>query len=87
MLQRCLEGDTDDDGIYVEFFQEIASGYDILSECSISKGEAHFDFREPFAGITGVDVLLNVDGAAFAHFAKGLKKVFHGRIEQLRMGA
>ena len=87
MLQRTMEGDPDDDGVYIEFFQEIASGYDLLSECQITRNKVRIELREPFAGIIGIDVSLEIADEPFCRYIEGVKKVFHGRLGEIIIDA
>jgi hypothetical protein len=87
MLQRSGEGDADDDGIHLEFFHEAASGYNLISNCRVSRNAVHLDLVEPFAGAAGLDVALQIADDKYDNVVRGIKHVFHGKLQQLSVAS
>ena len=85
MFERTIKENPYDDGIYFEFFQEIASGYNLISECRIYRNKIEVDLIEPFADIFGIDAHLKIDDASFEIILNGIGKVFRGTTENLKM--
>ena len=84
MLQRAID-DADDSGIYIEFFHEMASGYDLLAEMRVSRDRVEVDLSETFARMTGIDITVALDDPSYGVFVNVVKLVFRGMSQQLRI--
>lgn len=83
MLQRSVEDDTDDRGIYVELNDQADSGYGLISHCRVSRQAVMIDLTQPLAGTTTIHVHLTVKDETFKRFLEGPKAVFRGEHQQL----
>jgi len=80
MLQRSTDS-NDDFGIYLEFCDQINSGYNLISECRISDEKISIDLKGSMDGlIEGFDVeFTNSDS-----IKKDLCRVFRGQEDKLK---
>jgi hypothetical protein len=80
MIQRSTDPE-DDCGIYLEFSDQMNSGYNLISECRISEKEISIDLKDPMnESIEGFDIELNNTGS----IKNNLQEAFRGQKEKLK---
>jgi len=54
-LQRAPEGIADDEGVYIEYNDQINSGYDQIRRCSLERRQFSIDLVRPFRNLPEID--------------------------------
>lgn len=87
LFQRTGDDDPDDSGIHIELNDQANSGYGLVKECRVSRDMVELDLGKPVLGTTSIQVRLAVDDPTFTRFAEGMKSIFRGCHDQLRITA
>ena len=88
VVQRDSENSHEDWGIHLEYGDQSNGGYDWIAGCHLTRTCLTVDLSTQFgrlAGVTGFDVTLSIDDPSFDVLRKGLKRVFRGRENVLRL--
>jgi len=83
ILSRVIQGISDDEGVYLEFFHELASGYDLVSILEMHRDKIIVSFKKPFVKITGIDIALDIDDASFEKMIDGINNIFQDKTDQV----
>jgi hypothetical protein len=86
-LQRSSEGNDEEDwGIYLEFDDQINSGYERVLRCHLSRDRFSIDLRAQLGslvGVDGFDVTLALANDLYDGIRLGLPRIFRGVPEAL----
>jgi hypothetical protein len=89
-FQRAPEGMEEDDGVYIEYSDQINSGYQKIRRCTLARGQFSVDLVQPFRklpDIDGFDVELDIKDADYAQLRVGLQRIFRGQLHVLTVVA
>ena len=82
-FQRGLPiGGADDEGVHLEYNDQVNSGYDKIKTCLLARERLRVELTEPIDSegkYTAVDVELRLGEDAWVLLADGLRKIFAGR--------
>lgn len=89
-LQRGPEGEdpSDDWGVYLEFDDQINSGYGHIRRAAVDRATFSIDLTKPLGrldDVVGFDVSLVCDDAAYGQIHAGLPRIFRGMPERLEL--
>jgi hypothetical protein len=89
-LQRAPEeGDPGEDwGVYLEFDDQINSGYGHVRRAALSRATLSIDLSHPLGQletVRGFDVRLECDDATYVAMSAGLPRIFRGMPEGLEI--
>ena len=89
MLQRTRPvGSQDDDGIYLEYNDQINSAYEIIETLKIDPKQVSVQLSNSIDEANEIDgfmIDLDIDIASHNELIKGLKKIFKGKEEALKI--
>lgn len=80
--------DWEEDGIYLEYNDQIYAEYGIVGRCRMSRERLSVDLSGRFDGmeeVEGFDVDLAVDDETYEQLRAGLPRIFHGLTERLTL--
>lgn len=79
VLQSATDPDVDDGwGVYLEFDDQINSGYDLVRSCRLRRDRIAIDLRKPLERphVDGFDVTLKLSDEAYDDVRAGLERIF-----------
>ncbi|MBN2267247.1 MAG: hypothetical protein JW725_02800 [Candidatus Babeliaceae bacterium] len=78
----------DDDGIYVEYNDQLYAGTDCISVCKVSKCKLEISLSSPLYAlpdVTGFDIQLDLNDMQYQHVIEALKDIFREQKEKLML--
>ena len=84
LLSRQVVDIPGDPGIYVEYNDQLNSGYGLISRCLLREGKIEIHVAKPLAGIDGFVITLD---RVSVHLVPGLKQIFRNYEELLTIEA
>lgn len=76
------------DGVYVEYQEQVQGGFDVIKRISLSHECLTIDLKSPLLklpDVEGFDITLNCDEAELVLFGRELQSVFDGRLVGFEM--
>jgi hypothetical protein len=69
-------------GVYLEYDDQICSGYNVIARCRVTRGCLEVDLLGPLGdleGATRIDVGLDIDDLSYECLVRGLQQIFEGQ--------
>jgi hypothetical protein len=80
------EGAEQDEGVYIEYNDEIHGGYQKIRRCTLARRLFSVDLTQPFRklpDVDGFDVELDIKDADYAQVCMGLQRIFRDQLQVL----